>query len=163
MAIRSIGYNDLVAARPALRVRTKMSYDITISLAPVPADDKAAWQQRNEWLEKIEDRLEGERSMPQPFAKLHADLTARFPCICDLPDDRVDDGVWSDGPLRDNFGHEVAELGIIFSRVEDVLPFVIETANRLGLTVFDRQTDQIHRPGQSARTRKSKSWWQFWT
>jgi hypothetical protein len=160
--MQDIGYNDAVAAQLTLRVRAKMSYDITISLAPVAADDKAAWQQHNQWLEKIGEPLKGDESMLQPFARLHADLTARFPCICDLPDDRVDGGVWSDGPLSDNFGHEVAELGIVFSRVEEVLPFLIDTANRLGLTVFDRQTDQIHRPGQSSPAGNSKSWWQFW-
>ena len=76
---------------------------------------------------------------------LHDRLTAAYPCICSLPDDQVDDGVWSDGPLINNFGHRAAVLGIGFSRVEEVLPFLVKTANDLGLIVFDWQTNLIHR------------------
>ncbi len=65
-------------------------------------------------------------------------VTARYPCICNLPDDSVDDdGVWSDGPLWNDFCNRAAVLGMIWSRVEEVLPFLVRTANYLGLTVFD--------------------------
>ena len=73
-------------------------------------------------------------------------LIARYPCICTLPDDEVDDGVWSDGPLWNNFGHRAAVLGMSFSRVETVLPFLVETANALGLVVFDWGGPSIYRP-----------------
>ena len=64
--------------------------------------------------------------------ELHDALTARYPCICTLPDDRVDEeGVWSDGPLWNDFGHRAAALGMIWSRVEDVLPFLVRAANHL--------------------------------
>jgi len=37
--------------------------------------------------------------------ELHDRLTRRYPCICTLSDDRVDDdGLWSDGPLWNDFG-----------------------------------------------------------
>jgi hypothetical protein len=89
-----------------------------------------------------------EKGPPPPvFRELYFSLTARYPCICTLPDDRVDqEGVWSDGPLWNDFGLRVAVLGITWSRVEEVMPFVVETANALGLTVFDWGGPTIHRP-----------------
>ena len=58
-------------------------------------------------------------------------------CICDLPDEQVDDGPWIDGPLIDNVAHRAAVLGIAPTRVGEVLPFLIETATAMGLTVFN--------------------------
>ncbi len=116
-----------------------MSYNVAVVSPPVPADDQAAWQ--------LLDSLIDQRG-PTP-AVLHAlidRLTARYPCLCDLPDDQIDDGVWSDGPLRTNLGYRAAVLGMVYSRVEEVLPFQVETANTLGLTVFGWQEGQIHRP-----------------
>jgi hypothetical protein len=73
-------------------------------------------------------------------------LTSRYPCICDLPDEQVDDGVWCSGPLRQPSYTRATVLGLIYPRVDEVLPFVIETATALGLTVFDWQSGEIHRP-----------------
>jgi hypothetical protein len=39
--------------------------------------------------------------------------------------------------LWNDFGYRVAVLGMIYSRVEEVLPFLIKSANDLGLVVFD--------------------------
>ena len=115
-----------------------MSYTVAIVVPPVPADDRAAWTGLDALVEE-----EGER--PRVFQELHDRLTAAYPCICSLPDDQVDDGVWSDGPLINNFGHRAAVLGISFSRVEEVLPILVKTATDLGLIVFDWQTNLIHR------------------
>ena len=66
--------------------------------------------------------------------------------------DKVDEeGVWSDGPLWNDFGHRAALLGMIWSRVEDVLPFLVRTANSLSLTVFDWGGPSIYRPGSAPR------------
>jgi hypothetical protein len=44
----------------------------------------------------------GKKDKPQ--APSNDRLTARYPCICSLSDERVDDeGVWSDGPLWNKF------------------------------------------------------------
>jgi hypothetical protein len=108
-----------------------MSYNVAICTPPVPADDKAAWEAL--------DSLINEQGTPPPvFRELHDALTARYPCICTLPDDKVDEeGVWSDGPLWNDFSHRAAVLGMIWSRVDEVLPFLVRTANSLGLIVFD--------------------------
>jgi hypothetical protein len=70
--------------------------------------------------------------------------------MCSVPDDEVDDTVWSDGPLINNFGHRAAVLGMSYSRVEEVLPFLVESANALGLSVFDWATKTVHRAEQAA-------------
>ena len=99
------------------------------------------------------DSLINEQGAPPPvFRELHDELTARYPCICTLPVDKVDEeGVWSDGPLWNDFGHRAAVLGMIWSRVEEVLPFLVRTANSLGLTVFDWGGPTIYRPGSASR------------
>ena len=143
-----------------------MSYNVAIA-QEVPNNDAAAWQ----WFEEVAD---DEVDSPAPvFHQLIDELTARFPCICDLEDE--DDGVWSDGPLRNNIECRVPVLGMTYSNVEEVLPFLIETANRLGLTVLDFHTERIHRPSGTGSTTPSgshqsrdtpstseKRWWEFW-
>jgi hypothetical protein len=117
-----------------------MSYNFAICTQPVSTDDSEAWA-------AIEGLIKTQGPPPPVFQRLHDELTARYPCICTLDDDRVDvDGVWSDGPLWNDFGHRVAVLGIIYSRVEEVMPFVIETATDLGLAVFDWGGPTIYRP-----------------
>lgn len=85
-------------------------------------------------------------------------LTEKHPCITDLPDEDVDElGVWLDGPLRP-VRQEAPVLGLVSDRVSSVLPFVIDTANSLGLTVYDFQTGDVHRPGRKLGNReKTKS------
>src|SRR5262245_8593753 len=101
-----------------------MSYNVAVVIPPVPADDAEAW--------KAVDALvahQGQR--PRVFQELHDRLTARYPCMCSVPDDQVDDTVWSDGPLINNFLRRAAVLGMSYSRVGEVLPFLVETANDL--------------------------------
>lgn len=116
-----------------------MSYNVAIVIPPVPLDDVEAWAVVNELVEQ-------EGPLPAVFQELHDRLTARYPCMCAVPDDEIDDTVWSDGPLINNFQHRAAVLGMAFSRVEEVLPFLIETATALGLVVFDWATKTISRP-----------------
>jgi hypothetical protein len=116
-----------------------MSYNVAICTPPVAADDQAAW-------ESVDTLIGATGAVPPVFRELHDRLIARYPCICTLPDDEVDDGVWSDGPLWNNFGHRAAVLGMSYSRVETALPFLVETANALGLVVFDWGGPSIYRP-----------------
>jgi len=53
----------------------------------------------------VNELIEQEGPRPQVFQELHDRLTACYPCMCAVPDDRIDDIVWSDGSLIDNFGH----------------------------------------------------------
>jgi hypothetical protein len=115
-----------------------MSYNVAVVIPPVQTDASAAWA-------AVDGLIEQQGSRPAVFQELHDRLTARYPCMCSVPDDQIDDTVWSDGPLINNFGHRVAVLGMSYSRVDEVLPFLIETANALGLVVFDWATGIIHR------------------
>ena len=57
--------------------------------------------------------IAAEGPVPEVFSTLHERLTARYPCICSLPEARVDgEGVWSDGPLLNNFGHRAEVVGM---------------------------------------------------
>jgi hypothetical protein len=97
--------------------------------------------------------------------ELHRRLTARYPCITQDPD-----GPWSDGPLINNFGQHSATLGISYSRVDDVLPFVIGEATTMGFWVFDAQEEAVHLPGGGTLRPEHppsagisrRAWWQFW-
>jgi hypothetical protein len=77
---------------------------------------------------------------------LHDSLTAKYPCICSLSDDEIDDGVWSDGPLINNFAQDLAMVAFSFSVVNEVLPFILRTATEHGIVTFDHQTHIVHRP-----------------
>lgn len=135
-----------------------MSYNVAICLPPVPSDDQTAWAE-------LDSMIESKGITPPQFQELHDRLTARYPCICSLPDEAVDDGVWSDGPLANDFGHRAAVLGLVFSRVDEVLPFPIETANAQDMIVFDWQTRTIHRPSEERANvpePQGKPWWRFW-
>jgi hypothetical protein len=118
-----------------------MSYNVAICTQPVPGDDKSAWL-------ALDDLIDTQGPVPHVFKELHDQLTARYPCISTLSDDEVDNGVWSDGPLWNNFGHKAAVLGMVCSRVEEVLPFLVHSSNSLGLTVFDWGGPTIYRPDQ---------------
>ena len=116
-----------------------VSYNVAVVTPPVPATDPEAWA-------ALDQRAEQQGPRPAVFQELHDRLTARYPCVCSLPEDDADDAVWSDGPLINNFGHRAAVLGIAASRVEEVLPFIVETASALGLAVFDWATARVYRP-----------------
>jgi hypothetical protein len=136
-----------------------MSYNVAICLPPVAVDDQTAWAELNAMI--------GEKGqVPDALQQLHDRLTARWPCICSLPDDEADDGVWSDGPLINNFGQRAAVLGMVYSRVGEVLPLLIERANSMGMVVFDWATQTIYRPSETHKTtvsaERKKPWWRFW-
>jgi hypothetical protein len=119
-----------------------MSYTFAVVIPPISADNLEAWA-------ALDGQIKQQGERPAIFQKLHDQLTKRYPCLCSLDDDEVDDGVWSDGPLINNFGHRAAVLGLSFDHADEVMPFVVTTANGLGLVVFDWQTETIHRPGQA--------------
>ncbi len=115
-----------------------MSYTVIIVNAPLPSVDKAAWETVDKLIEEEGTRLE-------IFQKRHDQLTVKFPCMCSVPDDQIGDTAWNGGTLLHNFLHRAAVLGISYSRVDEVLPFLIKTTNALGLVVFDEQTGTVRR------------------
>jgi hypothetical protein len=115
-----------------------MSYDLVIVDLPVPSIDEQAWQM---WPEICDSLAAGVGPASFVFRELHRRITTRFPCISD-----DESGPWDYGPLINCFGTHIASVGIRGSRIDDVVPFVIETAIEMNLVVFDPQMAEIHRP-----------------
>lgn len=144
-----------------------MSYNVTISRNNVSNYDKQAWAELDALYEKEDLATE----QGQDFLDLIEKLKINFPCICDLQDNEVDDGAWSDGPLSNNAGKDLTTLGVVFSQVDNVIPFLIKTANDNDFVVFDPQTGIISRPKSTkalvdnnsnesqTTTEKPKSFW----
>jgi hypothetical protein len=63
----------------------------------------------------------------------------------DLPDDTIDDGVWSDGPLIHNASGPFFYFGMIWSRAEEVASFAASVAKKHGLVCFDPQSGRCAR------------------
>lgn len=116
-----------------------MSYDIAVLATDIATTDAQAWLEL--------DALTEQRGKPPPvFRQIHDIIIARYPDITTLSDEAADDGVWSSGPLWNNFSPAAAVLALRHSRADEVVPFVVETARSLGLPVFDWTTRHIHRP-----------------
>jgi hypothetical protein len=118
-----------------------MSFNVAVVCSPVAVDDRRAWDQ-------LDEQVQAPGEPDFRLTDFISALTMRYPCICELADEEVDEGVWSDGPLHRNAGNRAAVLGIVYSKVYEVLPYLLETADRLGLTVFDFQNHTIHRSGR---------------
>lgn len=113
-----------------------MSYTLHLWERPVPADlDEAL---------ALHESLAGQH-VPQvaAFLTLASRLAARYPSIRTQPDD---DGVWSDGPLDGRTDEPVYSIGIRSQALDEVAPFVVETARALGLTVLDEQAGVVYLP-----------------
>ena len=116
-----------------------MSYDIAVAAADIAASDAAAWSQ-------LDALIEQRGEPPAVFRQLHDTIVARYRCLGTLSDDGADDGAWSSAPLWDEFGPAAAVLPMRLSRADEVVPFLVDTARSLGLSVFDWTTRHVHRP-----------------
>lgn len=87
------------------------------------------------------------------FIKLAQALTQRYPCITTIDeDDEETPAVWSDGPLDGKSSRTVYALGLLSDWVDEVQPFVVETATSLGLNVLDHQQGCAYLPGGKVLT-----------
>lgn len=122
-----------------------MSYSLDFVVPSVPKRKGQAW----DFLEDLQDRYEEDRGPAHPLLKqLHDVLVARYPCLSSYADGdpEKENCPWADGPLINNFASEMGMVAIKFSRAEDVIPFAVESALALGITVMDGQEEKIHRP-----------------
>lgn len=93
---------------------------------------------------------------PQPaFRLLARQLTSRYPCITELDDDDPA-AVWTDGPLDGVTDKATLGLGIVTEHLDEVLPFVIETATSMGLVVFDGQHGRVSLPQGTVLNREGR-------
>ena len=122
-----------------------MSYTLEFVVPKVPNRKGQAW----DFLEDLQDRFEDDRAAPHPLLKqLHAALVDRYPCLSSYADGdpAKEECPWADGPLINNFASEIGEVSIKSSRAAEVVPFAVEQALALGITVMDGQDESIYRP-----------------
>ena len=97
---------------------------------------------------EVDPILKALHDVPAPqnprFIELAKRLTARYPCITTTEDEAQ--YAWSDGPLNGVCDEAVYGVGILTRRLEEVFPFVVETANDLGLNVHDTVGGETYRP-----------------
>jgi hypothetical protein len=117
----------------------KMSYDVAIVATDIVSADADAWL-------RLDAQIEQQGDAPPQFQRLHDQIVPRYPCLSMLSDEAAKDCVWSSGPLWSEFGSAAAVLAIRYPRADEVVPFVVETARSLGLSVFDWTSRQVHRP-----------------
>jgi hypothetical protein len=118
-----------------------MSYNIGIIKHNLPKDFAKACA----LFEKFADS-DAPDTIDPVYLKFHDEITKIFPCICSLPDNEVDNGVWCDGPLIGNFKTNGPVIGFVFSKVEEALPVVVESALKMGLCVLDWQAEMVYTP-----------------
>ena len=85
-----------------------VSYTVAVVVPPVSDEDTEAWAQLDALIaqENGQGDFDHSETPPPPvFQEFHDRLTERYPCLSTLPDQDIDDGIWSDGPMWNNFGH----------------------------------------------------------
>jgi hypothetical protein len=117
-----------------------MNHTLDVLVPAIPGDDRLAW---------IALAAAREQAPSGPVAdtlkRFHDTLVAVYPCLAsyEWDDPTVDECPWTQGRLIHG---RRATLALRASKVDQVLDFIVTTAGTLGLTVFDKQRGQIHRP-----------------
>jgi hypothetical protein len=86
------------------------------------------------------DKIDALHQAPTPprSARLVAFVAELLTRYRDLTE--TEDTVWADGPLVGNIIGEFINMGLIWSRYEEAVPFVIEIAHKHGLHCYDPQS-----------------------
>lgn len=120
-----------------------MNHVLEVLVPAIPGDERLAW---------IGLAAEREKQSAGPTAaaltRFHDILVSVYPCLSRyrLEDPTIDECPWAEGRLIDRFGSRMATLVLRTAQLDNVLDFIVTTAGILGLTVFDKQRGQIHRP-----------------
>lgn len=83
------------------------------------------------------------------FLALAKSLTARYPALNELPSNEdgeppdADEYAWVDGELTGETDEAVFNLGLSTGMLDEVRPFVIEEALKLGLNIVDVQAGEV--------------------
>lgn len=89
---------------------------------------------------------DGNYDVLQPSAKIDAfyqELIGKYPDIDSYSDDDVDDCPWS---VEIDVSDGAVMMCMVWSRVEEVAPFVMSLAEKHGLACYDPQDDKLHLP-----------------
>ena len=117
-----------------------MSYDLAVWDGPAPATSAEASRE----FERRYEQLMAAEVPPIPAIAAFVELlTHRWPDLTELDDDHVDDAPWADGPLIYNARGDTFYFGVVYSAVEEVVPWIAEQARLHGLVCFDPQQDRL--------------------
>lgn len=116
-----------------------MSYDVAVWDGDAPANDEHAVRVNEELWARYEEGAE--EPSPRILAFLR-ELTARYPDLEDLPENEIEDSPWSVSPTDDAVG-VYSYLCLVYSKIEEALPFIVQTAKRHGLVCFDPQQETL--------------------
>ena len=90
-------------------------------------------------------RVEGiQEASPRPPATAIVEfvgaLTKRYP---ELKEGQTNT-VWADGPLLGDASGQFIDIGILWDRSEEAVPFIVLTANKFGLNCYDPQNSRFY-------------------
>jgi len=124
-----------------------MSYNVYLLVGQLPPNDGEVWEK----IGQLQESYYGdEREMAPELVALHTTLTAKYPCLSSLSlsgdHEGMENSPWADGPMLNNFKHEMGMLAMTFSQLDEVMPFVVSSANKHGVAVADQQLEMIFRP-----------------
>lgn len=119
-----------------------MSYNIAVANFILPNDfDKAC-----EIVNPLTDEDVEIGDINEAYLNFYNQLIKTYPCLCSVADEEVDNSIWSDGPLINNFTVKTPVIGFVYSKVDEALPIVIDLALKHGLSVLDWQAEKAYYP-----------------
>ena len=134
-----------------------MSFDLSVwySSRPVLPEEAGPFH-----VALCERRHDGVESSPH-VRRFVDELTARYPQIDDVPEDKVDECPWTIA-FDQSEGHVI--MCIAGSKAGEMKPIVQGLAAKHGLVCYDPQVDEVHNPpgpGPALQTPR-RPWWKFW-
>jgi hypothetical protein len=117
-----------------------VSYDIAVWEGDPPVSDRAALRVFSFLSSRYESASDPPTARLAAFVRA---LTARYPDIGDLPDDREGESPWSDGPLLQNAIGPFLYFSLVAGMAEAVLQFIVDSAHEHELVCFDPQTERL--------------------
>jgi len=116
-----------------------VSYDVAVWEGSPPGDSSSALA---EFAARYEKAQTGEE--PTPAIRRFVDaLLARHGDLTELDAHEIDDSPWADGPLLGNASGPFVYLGLVPSKADQTLPFIVEAARAEGLVAFDPQAGRL--------------------
>jgi len=121
-----------------------MNHILEVMAVTVPRDERLAWI-------ALASIREQQATGPKAAAlvRFHDILVSVYPCQAAYAsyDPAIEECPWAyPGRLLEQVGSQMATLALRSAHLDDVMDFIVITAGTLGLTVFDKQRGQIHRP-----------------
>lgn len=116
-----------------------MSYSLWVFKGPVPSSEQ-------DFVDRLDRFDAGDEAIFEASTQLVAfydELLRRHPALEDLPDEKIDDSVWSMTPKR---SERLLTLDCVWPEAETMAKEVYKLARKHGLVLMDPQSGQIVRP-----------------